>query len=270
MKKLLALMLAAALALSLVACGGGSGAGDNNTPSTPGTGNGNTTSTDTPNTPSGGEKTKEEMLANAQRISLAELFDAFDENKVKAEKTYFGNDFSLFGIVYEIESEYCDLGYIDTVGAGRLRVYLDKEDLVELNKGEIIHIVGTIYNFEDVEFKGYDTPPKDNIINMRTAYYIDNITSGVLMIEKFITKDGEKFCIATQVQMLSGIEDEYKKYRIFFDDDTISTLSEQNFILVSGIAYHDGGIIELRNPELLVKGQDGITAYFEQIENELR
>ena len=122
MKKLLALMLAAALALSLVACGGGSGAGDNNTPSTPGTGNGNTTSTDTPNTPSGGEKTKEEMLANAQRISLVELFDAFNENKVKAEETYFGNDFSLFGIVYEIESEYCGLGYIDIVGAGRLRV----------------------------------------------------------------------------------------------------------------------------------------------------
>ena len=122
MKKLLALILAAALALSLVACGGGSGTGDNNTPSTPGTGNGNTTSTDTPNTPSGGEKTKEEMLANAQRISLVELFDAFNENKVKAEETYFGNDFSLFGIVYEIESEYCGLGYIDIVGAGRLRV----------------------------------------------------------------------------------------------------------------------------------------------------
>ena len=65
MKKLLALMLAAALALSLVACGGGSGAGDNNTPSTE---SGDTTSTDTPNTPSGGEKTKEEMLANGQRI----------------------------------------------------------------------------------------------------------------------------------------------------------------------------------------------------------
>lgn len=266
MKKLLALILAAALALSLVACGGGSGAGDTNTPST---GNGDTTSTDTPNTPSGGEKTKEEMLANAQRISLAELFDAFDENKVKAEETYFGNDFSVFGIVYEIESEYCDLGYIDTVGAGRLRVYLDKEDLVELNKGEIIHIVGTIDNFENGEFKGYDTPPEDNIINMRTAYYIDNITSGVLMVEKFITKDGEKFCIAAQVQMLSGIEDEYKKYRILFDDDTISTLSEQDFILVSGIAYHDGGIIELRNAELLVKGQDEITEYFEKIDNEL-
>ncbi len=267
MKKLLALILAAALALSLVACGGGGGTGDNNTPSTE---SGDTTSTDTPNTPSGGEKTKEEMLANAQRISLAELVHAFNENKVKAEETYFGNDFSLFGIVYEIESEYCDLGYIDTVGAGRLRVYLDKEDLVELNKGEVIHIVGTIDSFENGEFKGHDILPEDSIINMRTAYYIDNFTSGVLMIEKFITKDGEKFCIAKPVQMLSGIEDEYKKYRILFDDDTISTLSEQDFILVSGIAYHDGGIIELRNPELLVKGRDGITEYFEKIENELR
>ena len=34
-------------------------------------------------------------------------------------------------------------------------------------------------------------------------------------------------------------------------------------------SYDGGGIIELHNPELLVKGQDEITAYFEQMDNEL-
>ena len=262
MKKLLALILAAALALSLVACGGGSGTGDNKTPST---GNGDTTSTDTPS----GGMTKEEMLANAQRVSLADLFADFNENKVKAEETYIGNTFSVFGYVYEIESEYCELGYINTVGSGRLRVYLDKEELIELDKGEVIHIVGIIGDFEKEESKGYNMPPTDDIINMKTAYYIDNFTSGVLIVDKFITKDEGKFCIAKQVQMLSGIEDEYMNYRILFDEETMSTLKEQDFILVSGTAYDGGGIIELHNPELLVKGQDEITAYFEQMDNEL-
>lgn len=71
MKKLLALILAAALTLSLAACGGGSGTGDTGTPS------------------GGGEdNAKEEMLANAELLSLSALKDALFENKAKAEETY--------------------------------------------------------------------------------------------------------------------------------------------------------------------------------------
>ena len=122
MKKLLALILAAALALSLVACGGDSGAGDNNTPST---GNGDTTSTDTPS----GGMTKDEMLENATLLNLSELETAFEENKVRAEETYLGNDFKMFCYTDKIESDYFEY-YTGKLTV--IRVYMSKDKLKEL------------------------------------------------------------------------------------------------------------------------------------------
>lgn len=66
-------------------------------------------------------------------------------------------------------------------------------------------------------------------------------------------------------------------YRILFDQETVSTLSEQDFIFVGGTVYRTietsvgpySYTKELRNAELIVKGQDEITAYFEQMDNEL-
>ena len=258
MKKLLALMLAAALAISLVACGGGGGTGDTNTPN---------------DTPSTGNDAKEEMLANAPLLNVSEMMQAFGENKIRAEETYLGNNFKVFGFVTEIEDEYCDL-FTPSWLSVTLRVYLDKEELKELNNGEGINIVGTIDNFEKGKEGTWDTPPENDIINLKTAYYIDNTVYGVFMVETFLTDNNEKSCIAKSVQMLGGPEG---GYRILFDQETVSTLSEQDFIFVGGTVYRTietsvgpySYTKELRNAELIVKGQDEITAYFEQMDNEL-
>ena len=265
MKKLLALILAAALALSLVACGGGSGAGDTNTPSAPSTpsgGNGDTTSTDT-HSGGGEDSAKEEILANAQLFDLAEFSNAFGENKVRAEETYLGNSFKMYCIVNKIEDEYFD--YRTNFSNRTFRVYLSKEELMELNVGEGVNIVGTIDSIGTE--RASDAPVDLTIINIKPAYYIDNTIYGVFMIESFISDNGKKeACIAKPIQMLYGVITS-GKYEILFDEETISTLSEQDFIFASGTAYNGATSIELRNAELIVKGQDEITAYFEQMEN---
>lgn len=255
MKKLLSLMLAAALALSLTACGGNSGTGDTNTSS------------------GGKDNAKEEMLANAPLLNISEMMQAFNENKIRAEETYLGNDFKIFGFVSEIESEYCDLS--STLGSIKFRVYLDKEELKELNSGEGINVVGTIDSFEKGKEGTWDTPPESDIININTAYYVDNTVYGVFMVETFLTDNNEKSCIAKSVQMLGGPEG---GYRILFDQETVSTLNQQDFIFVGGTVYRSVKASvgpysysnELRDAELIVKGQDEIVEYFKQIDNELK
>lgn len=255
MKKLLSLMLAAALALSLTACGGNSGTGGTNTSS------------------GGKDNAKEEMLANAPLLNISEMMQAFNENKIRAEETYLGNDFKIFGFVSEIESEYCDLS--STLGSIKFRVYLDKEELKELNSGEGINIVGTIDSFEKGKEGTWDTPPESDIININTAYYVDNTVYGVFMVETFLTDNNEKSCIAKSVQMLGGPEG---GYRILFDQETVSTLNQQDFIFVGGTVYRSVKASvgpysysnELRDAELIVKGQDEIVEYFKQIDNELK
>lgn len=255
MKKLFALILTAALALSLTACGGNSGTGGTNTSS------------------GGKDNAKEEMLANAPLLNISEMMQAFNENKIRAEETYLGNDFKIFGFVSEIESEYCDLS--STLGSIKFRVYLDKEELKELNSGEGIHIVGTIDSFEKGKEGTWDTPPESDVININTAYYVDNTVYGVFMVETFLTDNNEKSCIAKSVQMLGGPEG---GYRILFDQETVSTLNQQDFIFVGGTVYRSVKASvgpysysnELRDAELIVKGQDEIVEYFKQIDNELK
>ena len=93
------------------------------------------------------------------------------------------------------------------------------------------------------------------------------------MVETFLTDNNEKSCIAKSVQMLGGPEGGYK---ILFDQETVSTLNQQDFIFAGGTVYRSietsvgpySYSYELRDAELIVKGQDEITEYFKQIDNE--
>lgn len=135
MKKILALMLAAALTLSLVACGGGSGAGDTNTPNdTPSTENGDTTSTDTP----GGGMTKEEMLEQATEYTAGEIAGDTGDNIAKAKQTYCEKILSIYGRVSKINTDNITI----SGGTADFEVYLPVEDVVNLESGQYVTIVG--------------------------------------------------------------------------------------------------------------------------------
>ena len=274
MKKLLALILAAALALSLVACGGDSGAGDNNTPST---GNGDTTSTDTPS----GGMTKDEMLENATLLNLSELETAFEENKVRAEETYLGNDFKVFCYTDKIESDYFEY-YTGKLTV--IRVYMSKDKLKELNIKEGVNIVGKIDSLETESGKdAIGTPLEWKVINIKNAYYLDKTIYGVFSVNKFgLNKDGKEVCIANPVKIENGNIadiDTDSMYKIALDSETLSTLKTLNiedytpdFILVSGVlsrtneAFIDQftASFELESVSLIEIGQDEIILYLEQ------
>ena len=273
MKKILALILAAALALSLVACGGDSGAGDNNThstPSTPSGGNGDTTSTDTPS----GGMTKEEMLENATLLNLSELKTAFEENKVRAEETYLGNNFKMFCYIDKIESDYFEY-YAGNLTV--IRVYMSKDELKELNIKDGVNIVGKIDSIETES--GQDaigTPLEWEVINIKNAYYIDKTIYGVFIVNKLdLNKDEKAVCIANPIKIENGniVDiDTYATYKIALDSETLSTLNIEDFILVSGVlsrtneAFIDQftASFELENANLIAKGQDEIMSHLEQ------
>ncbi len=156
MKKALALLLALIMCLSLAACGGG-----NDTPTQD--------TTETPTTteaPTESVMTKEEMIAVAQDIG--EDFDKdFEANPVSAEDKYLGNVYYVTGRVNNIESDH--------IGVGAFTVYLPKEDIINLTKGQIITIVGQLDSVED---KADEYMPTIRFWygTMTNAYFFTDIT----------------------------------------------------------------------------------------------
>lgn len=224
MKKLLALMLAAALALSLVACGGDSGAGDNNTPSG---GNGDTTSTDTPS--GGGEDdetekptmTKEEMLGIATELDAIELDSTLIDNMAKANSTYVGNTYTFSLVVQRVESDYCVLAW-GNGGQFSIHAYLPEEDLVCLNSGESVTIVGTISSLVNPN----EPPYYIRYAEVEPAYFVTNVSEHQGVILDFISVNGKKYCKIG----CTGVH---------LDDDIMSTLQEGDFISVSGVMTYE-------------------------------
>ena len=203
---------------------------------------------------------KEEMLADAQLLDLSELFSDVRMNKARAEETYIGNSYKIFVFVDQIESDYFEY----QSGSVNLRVYLSKEELKQLHAGEGINIVGVIDSFEE------------DYVNIKTAYYVDNLLHGVYIVNTFLSdSDRGDACIADSVLTLNGMSGK-TGYRIFLDGEALSALKEADFILVSGTAYKVGSTSvgpysysrELRDAQVIVKGQDEIVAYFEKLDQE--
>jgi len=165
-KKVPAIILAAVMVLFLAACGAN---GDNDTPisdntdaETPEVSIPSQTQTVTPTPslePDVTVMTKAEMLAVAEEVTSNEIYEAFQENSIRAEETYIGKIISYSGYVGAVESDFVLLG--------SFRIYLQREDLAKLNRSERVQIVGVLDNavIETGAFEVY-------VID---AYYIDNI-----------------------------------------------------------------------------------------------
>ena len=221
MKKLLALMLAAVLALSLVACGGGSETGDNNTPS-------------------GGEDstpsmTKEEMLETATALNLAELRNEFNENKVRAESTYIGNIFTFTDFVREIGT--------DCIAMSNFYVYLPKEEIIELNRYDMITIVGRIDNLEGTPVFDVDKLNNEKIYEIKDAHYVTNEFDliGTVRIQDIIpykTYDDLWYCaIATDSEINYRLTD-------FVNENVLDTIYNDKTAIINDIPLQAGDTVE--------------------------
>lgn len=81
-----------------------------------------------------GALSKEEMLAQA--VEIDNLFDALDENPVKANEKYVGNIYLITGSVTNISS--------DKINIGAYSVPLSKEEILELDNEQRVTVVGKI------------------------------------------------------------------------------------------------------------------------------
>ncbi len=167
MKRTLALFLALLMALGLCACGGG----------------------DTP-------PTKEEMLENAETVTIDRLGEDFGNNIIAAKDTYVGKTFVIPGIVHQIKEDGCVLYHSKSTppSAYFVKANIPVDELKNLNVGDIIHVVGTITDGveKDESSPILGTTSTRNYITMENAHFVDNTfeLSGMVLTHLY---DGRTF-----------------------------------------------------------------------------
>ena len=165
MKKSITILLAAVLMLSMSACGGGNNI---NTPT-----GGNDTPTTTPEITA---MTKEEMLEQAQEINPVDVYNAYQENKARAEAMYLNNVYKISGKVGSIDSDFLTIA--------NFQVYLSGDVLIALLPSDNITVVGEISNMNkkggEILIHGLGTVTTD-VFEMENAYFIEIFATGYVI-----------------------------------------------------------------------------------------
>lgn len=200
MKRIITLLLTVAMCIALCACGGNGG------------------------------MSKEKMLEIAQELDIADISTTFSQNEARAKETYVGNTYTVSGYIENITSDYC---VIEKKGPSttnyELRVYLSKDDLVKVNTGEKILVVGEITALESI----IEYPIAEQFAEMKNAYLIDNNFEITGVITQFDSYGGSRYCVIRTDDYDSPIG-------VFLDENTLNGLSIGNTITVAGIITYDG------------------------------
>ncbi len=116
---------------------------------------------------------KEDMLQVAEELNTMELTSALQDNILNAKEKYNNHVFIHKGYVEVIESDHIKVGIID--------VYLDKDTLKTLNKGQRIEVVGLLNNVDiktsTKTVAGTTYEDKQTTAEMKNAYCINDIFS---------------------------------------------------------------------------------------------
>ena len=101
--------------------------------------------------------TKEEMLEQAQPLNVDKLYAAYCDNKLAAEDTYLNKVFTFDAIVSSVNEDGCTL-YLNEHKQGKsvstrsfnpsFKVPLAREELVTLNKKDVLSIVAILSDFK--------------------------------------------------------------------------------------------------------------------------
>lgn len=123
----------------------------------------------------GGNPTKEEMLENAESVSIDCLEEDFRNNMVTAREKYTGKAFVVPGKVKEIKEDSCILSNLKS--GYYVKVDMSLEELKNFNRGDIIYVVGMMTG--DVETEEHMTVGNtftDHYFVMGNAYFVSKIT----------------------------------------------------------------------------------------------
>lgn len=209
MKRFLSFALATALMFSLAACDKGENISNDNS----------------------------EVAENAQVIELSEIYDCASDSLANATETYVGNPYQIFAFVTDIQNDYCTLTFYNFGSIGgdtdsqEVRAYLPSETLSSLQKFSGINIAGTIESIEkqDREVSGYNL--KYLCVNMKDAYYVDNIHELTGTIKE-INLD-ESYCIVTQNVQANNFQSTINVIS-YLDIESLKSLNEGDTTTLEG------------------------------------
>ena len=167
--------------------------------------------------------TAEEMLKQATELTYMDVYDSKPwENLVRAENTYVGNMYTSSAyFVQEVETEYAVVENASGYSNAKFKLYLSRDELGLLNKGEKIQFVGIVDSIE----KESDLVV---VFTMREAHYV---TNRMTLFGEFSTTeyDGNKYgVIGTTASLL--------------DTDALKNLKEGDNVKVEGVIRYDHDI----------------------------
>lgn len=150
MKKAITILLTLVMVLSLVACG-------TQAKTEPTTAQPITTTQEKEQE----ELTKEELLSEATKITISEIAKEYSNNKVRAQNTYKDGIYSMWGMVVDISEDHVVIKLSNASSSFGVNAYLPMDELVSLDKGIAIQVVGRITNI-------------DGLIELKNAHFISD------------------------------------------------------------------------------------------------
>lgn len=163
--------------------------------------------------------TKDEMLAVASELDLSELYTQTESNIVKAKSEYCNKTFQCSRFITEIE-ENCILL---SDGWCYLKVYLPLEDILQLENGQYVTIVGQMSDNIEQEKDTYGLTEYQ--YSMNAAYLVSSTYTKIGKYHAYHSTDGTH----PQGLCIECTNDSGKSYYIELVNDT-----EQNYALPDG------------------------------------
>ena len=132
-----------------------------------------------------GKESPEKLLSESQELDWKIIGQAISENKAKAIEDYQGEIFNYTATVMSVEDTYCVVSELENYDSPSVNVYLEKENLVELQKGDLIKVVGTLTDIDYCEIKNavvVETVKANENINYLINTFKDDFESAKILL----------------------------------------------------------------------------------------
>ena len=244
LKRLLAIILSAVIALSVCACGGGAKTAETTTAVETTIAAEKTTTVEETSDSTSQDNSKDEMEATSEPVMSKDemleiavegldgynFYQAISNNILKARNEYEGHVYEVFDCIRSIEEDHVVLGMRQ--GNLKLKVYLPVEELIKLDKGQYIKVVGLLENIGEEQDMSFVYGTGD----MYTAYLLSDTVEYSMVIDQLeyaADNDGTMFTYAT-------IEGKPNAERLIaFDDETRLTLKKGDVVKLRGRQFYN-------------------------------
>ena len=174
--------------------------------------------------------TKEQMLEVAKELDFKQLSEDVDNNMARVKEEYEGNIYKYSFYIEEINEDYVELG--------GFKVYLIKDELITLSKGEKITVVGEVNKIDvNEDYKTRTVGRNDDcsfIGEMKNAYLVSktfNITGTFRITDSSIKSKGYKdYSINTINEEYVHANEKLPDACFYIDKSSINKFNEFNEI----------------------------------------